>query len=138
MSATADTAILALLDATVLNVWDGYVKDSDEDAKVVSAALPYVVFYSTPGYDINPRLSGAVLIRAVDFQINFVGSTREQAKWASEKARDALNRKRVTLAGKSRLIRRTDDNLFIQRDDTWTRPGGAPLFFGVDRYVVTA
>ena len=37
-----------------------------------------------------------------------------------------------------RLIRRTEDNAFLRRDDTWTRPGGAPLFTDSRRYHIAA
>lgn len=127
---TTDSDILGLLADAGLNVYDGYIK-VDETEKVISAALPYVVFYSTPGYDNDERFFGAGG-RVVEFQVTGVGATREQAKWALDKARDALNRQRLGTA----LIRRFDDNQFVRRDDDYTRPGGGPLFYGVDRYGV--
>jgi len=128
---TTDSDILALLEAADLNVHDGYIK-ADEAAKVISVALPYVVFYSSPGYDNDNRLGGVAAGRVVEFQITGVGATREQAKWALEKARTTLNRQRLDGA----VIRRSDDNALVRRDDDYTRPGGGPLFYGVDRYGV--
>lgn len=130
-----DAAVLALLRATILNVHDGHVTDSDESTKTISALLPYVVYYSTPGFPINARLGGT-RGRAQEFQVSYVGKTREQAVWAGEKAEAALDRKRVTVGGLSRIVRRTDDNLYVRRDDTWTRTDGGPLFFGALRFVV--
>jgi hypothetical protein len=127
---TADSDILALLKGAGLNVHDGYVK-ADETAKVISVALPYVVFYSSPGYDNDLRFFGAGG-RVLEFQVTAVGATREQAKWALDKARVALSRQRLGDA----VIRRSDDNAYVRRDDDYTRPGGGPLFYGVDRYGV--
>ncbi len=127
-----DDALLALLRAVAnLNVHDGYV-DVDETQKVISVPLPYVVFWSTPGYDNDARQDGRVAGRVVDFQITGVGGTREQAKWVLDKARGALSRKRLN----GSLIIRDDDNQFVRRDDDYTRPGGGPLFYGVDKYAV--
>jgi hypothetical protein len=129
---SADDDVLALLEAVPnLNVHDGYV-DVDETAMVISVPLPYVVFYSTPGYDRDDRQDGRVNGRVVEFQVTGVGGTREQAKWALDKARGALSRQRLGDA----LIRRSDDNQYVRRDDDYTRPGGEPLFYGVDRYGV--
>lgn len=127
-----DDALLALLRAVAnLNVHDGYV-DVDETQKVISVPLPYVVFWSTPGYDNDARQDGRVAGRVVDFQITGVGGTREQAKWVLDQARGALSRKRLN----GSLIIRDDDNQFVRRDDDYTRPGGGPLFYGVDKYAV--
>lgn len=139
---SADADLLAMLDASpslvfvprgtpgVPNaVYDGYV-DADETAKVIAMPLPYVVFYSTPGYDNDARQSGHVAGRVVEFSITAVGGTREQAKWMLDKARAVLSRKRLN----GNLIIRDDDNQYVRRDDDYTRPGGEPLFYGVDRY----
>lgn len=129
---TASDDILAILDAVPnLNVYDGYV-DADETEKVISVPLPYVVYYSSPGYDDDERFTGNVYRRVHEFQLTGVGSTREQAQWALDKARAVLNRKKLD----GSQIRRSDDNQFVRRDDDYTRPGGGPLFFGVDRYGV--
>lgn len=140
MTAADDAAILSALQAVPnLRVFDGYVTDSDESAKTISAPLPYVVFYGfadddAPG-DTLARSLGAHL---VEFQITYVGATREQARLVGERALGALNRKWLTLPAGLRLVCRTDSGLGVRRDDVWTRPGGGPLFVGEDRYRVGA
>lgn len=129
---TTDDSLLALLNAVPnLNVYDGYV-DVDPTSKVIDVPLPYVVFYSTPGYDNDERLCGGVAGRVVEFQITGIGGTREQAKWALDQARAALSRQRLATS----LIQRLDDNAPVRREDAFTRPGGLPLFYGVDKYAV--
>ena len=135
MSSEADDAILALLEAGSVKTYDSYVTDSDNVAKTISAPLPYLVYYTSPGYPINPRMAPTKR-RAQEFQITYVGKTREQAVWAADKAEAALAGARITIGGRSRLIRRTDDYQFVRRDDTWNRPDGGPLFTGVLRFVV--
>lgn len=138
MSNADDTTVLALLNAIPnLNVWDGHVEDSDADLKVISADLPYVVFWG--GYDDDvpgDSLAGTSGAHLTDWRITGVGSTREQARWAMEQAKTALNRKRVTFTAGSRFVRCTSNSGGVTRDDTWTRPGGAPLFSGIDQYEV--
>ncbi|MDN4174733.1 hypothetical protein QWY28_17360 [Nocardioides sp. SOB77] len=137
MTAEVDDQVLALLRAVEhLNVHDGYVQDSDETDKVIHAALPYVVFYSTPGEpnEATRSVGSAPRGRIVEFQITFVGDSREQAKRAGQRAEDALDRQVVKIAGRDRRIRRTPDNVFVRRDDTWTGPDGLPLFFGATRF----
>jgi hypothetical protein len=138
VSSATDAAVLALLKATAnLNVHDGYVTDSDENEKTISAPLPYIVFYTTPGRPEARSLAGPAGATVDEFQISFVGATREQAIAAAERADDAVNDTRLTSLPGQPVIRRTDDNLFVHRDDTWTRPGGKPLFYGANRYELT-
>lgn len=129
---SVDDDLLAMLRAVPnLNVHDGFV-ETDEDEKVIAVPLPYVVFYSSPGYDNDERQSGAVGGRVLEFQLTGVGGTREQAKWALDRARLSLSRKRLN----GNLIRRDDSNDPIRRHDDYTRPGGAPIFYGIERYAV--
>jgi len=133
---TFDDALLALLRTDpVLNVHDGYV-DTDESQKVISVPLPYAVFFSGLGDDIDERLGGRVGGSAIPFQTTYVGGTREQARWAGQKARDAISRKRVTVGGRESGLIRLDASQKIVREDTYTRPGGGPLFYGVDQWEV--
>jgi hypothetical protein len=138
MASADDTVVLNALGAVPnLNVWDGYVSDSDPDDQIITAALPYVVLYRF-GDDAEPGdgmsgTSGAHLSR---FQVTAVGETAEQARWAAEKARTVLDRKHLNFPAGSRLVRHDGTSLAVVRDDTWTRPGGKPLFSGVDRYAV--
>jgi len=134
---SADDELLTLLRAvTNLNVYDGYV-DVDETAKVIAVDLPYVVFYAGLGDDIDERPNGGRSGgTAIPFQTTYVGGTREQARWTGVKARAALSRKRITINGKESGLIRLEAAATIRRDDDYTRPGGGPLFFGVDQYEV--
>lgn len=138
MTSADDATVLALLNAVAnLNVWDGHVEDSDADLSVISADLPYVVFWG--GYDDDTpgdSLAGTSGAHLTEFRVTAVGGTREQAKWAGEQARAVLNRKRVTFVAGSRFVRCTENSGYVTRDDTWTRPDGAPLFSGIDQYEV--
>lgn len=113
------------------SVYDGLV-EVDETEKVILVPLPYIVFWSTPGYDNNGRFCGQVGDRVNEFQLTGVGEDRRQAKWVLDQARSVLSRKRIN----GNLIKRSDDNLQVRREDEFTRPGGEPLFYGVDRYAV--
>src|SRR5699024_1768617 len=129
---TADDDVLALLRVRPhLTVYDGFV-DVDESAKVINVPVPYVVFYSSSGYDNDVRFSGQVAGRVLEFQVTGVGGTREQAKWALDEARLALSRNRLN----GNLIVRDDLSQMVRRDDDYSRPGGKPVFYGADRYSV--
>lgn len=129
---TTDDDLLTMLRAVpYLNVYDGAV-DVDEDTKVISVPMPYIVYWSSTGYDRDARKSGDVNGRVHEFQLTGVGETREQAKAALDKARAAISRKRLN----GNLIQRQPDNPLINKDDDLTRPGGAPIYYGVDRYAV--
>lgn len=136
MTSADDAVVLTLLRAIPnANVWDGHVADSDPTDMVISADLPYVVFWG--GYDDatpGDSLAGSSGAHLSDFRLTFVGGTREQAKLLGEACRGVLDRKRVTFAAGSRLVRCVDAGGYVTRDDTWTRPGGAPLFSGIDQY----
>lgn len=139
MSTAAHETVLAAIEAAaagLFDVFDGYVKDSDENRHTISAPLPYVVYFGTPGYPINRRLGGRSG-RAVEFQVTAVGRTAEQARWAGQKVEDHLDGLAVTVDGRRCRIRRDElDNAFTSRDDTWTRPDGGPLFNDFRRYVI--
>lgn len=133
---SVDPELIALLEAVPnLNVYDGHVT-ADETAKEISVPLPFVVYYSSLGYDVDERLGGRAGGRVTQFQVTYVGSTREQAQWAGEKARAALSRKRVTVSGTESSLIMLRDSATVRRDDDYTRPGGDPLFYGVDQYEV--
>jgi hypothetical protein len=143
---SADLDVLAMLDASPVLVYIDEETDAepvenaiywgylnvDETAKVIAAPMPYLVFNSSPGYDRDERYSGSVNGRVLEFQLTGVAETERQAKWILDQARNLLNRKRLNGA----LIRRLDDNQNVRRDDDYTRPGGEPIFYGVDRYAV--
>lgn len=143
---TAEDDLLAMLDASSVLVYIdeesgdrgvpnavywGYV-DVDEVAKVINVPLPYIVFNSSPGYDGTGRFCGQVGGRVLEFQLKGVGESEKQVGWVLSEARKMLSRKRLD----GSLIKRSDDNLEWRRDDDYTRPGGDPIFYGVDRYGV--
>ena len=137
MTRLDDATVLAVLAALTpaMRVYDGDVPDSNADTKVISATLPYLVFYAmTDAPATGDSLAGTSGAYLTEFQLTGVGDSREQAKFILERAKAALDRTRVVFPSGSRFVRRTDDNQWVRRDDTWTRPGGKPLFFGVDRY----
>lgn len=136
MSDAADVELLALLAGDpALRVHDGSV-DADETTKVISVPLPYVVFFSADDDESDERFSGNVAAGEVQFQVNYVGDSREQAKRAGKRARACLSRKRITVNGKRSGLIHLDDSMIVRRDDVFTRPGGGPLFYGVDLYSV--
>lgn len=141
---TADADILAKLDASptlvvvaegktggINSVYQGFPA-VDTTAKVINLPLPYLVYVTSPGYDRDERFDGSVSGRILDFQLTGVGQSETQAKWVLDEARKVLSRKRLNGA----LIKRSDDNQFVRRDDDFTRTGGLPIFFGADRYSV--
>lgn len=136
--------ILAMLDASpvlvlapfgkpggINAIYDGYVKP-DETTKVISVPLPYIAVYSSTGRDNDVRQSGQVAGRVKRFRIEGVGSTTDQVIQVLDEARKMLSRKRLN----GNLIIRDDDDLEARREDTYTRPGNLPLFYGTDRYSV--
>lgn len=136
MSSVVDSAVLTQLRTiTGVHIYDGYVTDSDESAQTISAALPYAVYYTALGRSVNASANRR-RARAMEFQVNFVGLSREQAIWAAEKIDALVDEMPIIVAGKSHKVFRTEDDLFVRRDDTWTRPDGGPLFFGTLRYGV--
>lgn len=125
---SVDSEVLAILRDSLeapglVDVHDGYVKDSDGNAKTISAPLPYALYFGKSANPINPRVGGSGSNRANDVRVTCVGSTREQADWAADKAEAALH-EALVIGRQMRLDERTRPT----RDDTWTRPDGGPLF----------
>lgn len=155
MTSALDTAVLALLDASpkillwksksthigdLTALYDGRVEDADEKAMTIGAPLPYLVFHTTPGRPVRPRVGRASTMRTVEFQISAVGEDRQQAKWAAELAETVLDGQTVleAVGARPRRISRTADSPYVTKDETWTRPGGRPLYLVATRYVATA
>ncbi len=136
-----DTAVLALLAGTGVDVNDGLV-DADNSTNVVTYPVPYLVYASSIGDDNTEgseayRLCGPGQQRSVFFSVMYVGEDRNQAKWAGEKVRTALRRKRVTGTGiRSSGLIHLEESQRVRRDDDAIRPDGTPLFYGVDNYAV--
>lgn len=130
-----DAAILAALRSVLANVHDGEAP-ADDTGKVVTSPLPYVVYYSDIGFDGARRQSGDAGQREVSPQVTYVGGSRDQAKWAGQRARAVLADQWLTVAGEKVQLRATD-SMRVRRDDDVRRPDGGSLFYGVDQYAVT-
>lgn len=115
-------------------VHDGLVPVDDPDAKIISATLPYLAYYSSLGDDSNPRVAGYKARRSMFFQITYVGVDRNQAKWAGELQRAALADKVFTIPGRKSWRVLLGESQRIRRDEDAARPDGSPLFYGVDLY----
>lgn len=115
-------------------VHDGFVPLTNPDAKVIGAALPYLVYYSNLGADSNRRLTGVNARRSVFFQVTYVGDSREQAKAVGQRARAALADRVLTIPGRKSWRVLFDESQRVRRDDDAARPDGSPLFYGVDTY----
>lgn len=132
---TVDDVVLELLEAVLAHVHDGQVPVDDSDSNVVTSALPYVVYYSNLGDDDTRRYSGRATRREVTFQITYVGGTREQAKWAGQRARGALADRRLWPEGpRMRLA----ESQRVLPDNDARQPDGGSLFYGADQYAVRA
>lgn len=127
-------------DAGQLIVHDGLVIANNED-KVVTYDVPYVVFYSSLGDDTtedeNQRLDGRSRRRSVFFTMTYVGESPRSAKVAGQRIRDALAGYRLTIAGHRVWLTGVEESQRVRRDDDAIRPDGSPLFYGVDNYAVS-
>jgi len=130
-----DDAVIALLKADGLTVFDGYVP-VDTSSKVVPVDLPFIVYYGAPGIEGTLRLSGRRSVRTVGFMVTFVGIDRNQAKWAGEKARTVLSRARLTIDGRKTGLVDVLTSPWVWRDDDMLQPDGKPVFYGRDTYEV--
>lgn len=123
-------------DTGVLNesrVHDGEVV-VDNKTKVVSYALPYVVYTSNLGDDDNPRLSGRNLRRSVFMSMKFVGEDRNQVKWAMQRVRDQIDHRVIPVPDHKVWPVQLQVSTRVFRDDDAMRPNGAPLFYAEDQY----
>lgn len=124
-------------DPDAMVVHDGLV-EVDNTTKIVRFPLPYATFYSSLGDDPdteeNQRLTGRRTRRSVFFSATYVGDSREQAKFAGQKIRDALAGRRPVIAGRRSWLIGVEESQRVRRDDDAIQPDGAPLFYGVDNY----
>lgn len=135
-----DVAVLDLLRAPGnLSVHVGSVGDSDDNAKTVSAPLPYLLYGSTVGAGASERLAGWQG-RVVTFTTTYTNSTLDGCKAVALAVRGYLDGSPVTIAGVGRRIHLSDPTqpVYVERDQVWRRPDGSPLFFAVDRWLVRA
>lgn len=133
-----DELVIAMLRGTPdapLQVFD-IEAPADREAKVVTVPkLPYVVYLPAAPVDGEAQVySGDTTARETEFDVMYVGGDRAQARAAQERAEGRI-RRRCPGPGFG-LMRRVDASR-IRRDPNYTLLGGAPLFYGVDRYAVT-
>lgn len=119
-----------------LAVMDGFVPTSNDNSKVVSYELPFVVYYGAPGVPSTMRLTGRRQQTNVGFMVTSVGIDRNQAKWACEKARAELEGRRLILAGRKSGLITCLTSPWVWRDDDMIRPDGKPIFYARDTYEV--
>lgn len=124
-----------------LPVWDGETGiDPMSTGKVtISYPVPFATYTSTLGDDDNARLTARKVRRSVAFYLIYVGETRDQAKWAGERLRLKLQRKRLTVPGFRTwpIALELGGSDRIRRDDNTMRSDGSPLYYGIDRYAVS-
>lgn len=132
-----DTAILAALNAVLANVNDGAV-DMDDAGQVVLCPVPYVVYWSDLGRPEARRMNGRASVTAVGFQVTYVGESREQAKWAGEKQRAALEGLAIPVPGRRSWLVTLDDTQRVIPDGSAWLPGTPARrpFYGVDQYTL--
>lgn len=129
-----DDAVLAMLrGAGGLTVHDTRAP-TERAGNVVTSSLPYVAYSSDTPVDGPALYDGATTVREMTFDVMGVGVDRNQAKAALERAESRI-RRRSPGAGFG-IVRKMDSDR-VREDDTYTAPGGAPLFYAVDRYAVT-
>lgn len=133
---TVAAAVIARLKLpTNLNVHVGEVSDSDDTAKTVSAPLPYVRINAGLGFKPHER-SGGRAGHALRFTIAYVGASEASTRATAHAVR-AWMTGTVEADGRTYHIRPDEsEETVITVDPTWTRPGGAPLFYGIDDYLV--
>lgn len=131
----AAAVIARLEEPTNLNVHVGHVTDSDEQTKTISAPLPYVRINAGVGFKPSTRAGGRAGA-ALRFTIASVGATEEQARAVARAVRTWMHDGTVTAGSRDYRIRLDEpEDTIITHDPTWNRPGGGPLFYGIDEYV---
>src|SRR5690242_5151878 len=103
----------------------------------VTYPVPFATYASAVGDDDNPRLTGRKVRRSVPFYITYVGTTREQAKWAGERLRLKLQRTRLVIDGVRVWPIQLEVSQRIRPDNNVMRPDGSPLYYGIDEYAVS-
>lgn len=137
-----DDAVLATLRSgpadQPLNVYDGYAPANEAD-KVVSIDLPYVVVHRTPDFPSDATYDQGTIASTTHWSIVGVGATPEQVKAALARADDRLGEFITEGPNEPRFsVTREPEPPPIRREDTYTRPGGQPLFYGSVRYSACA
>jgi hypothetical protein len=122
-----------------LPVWDGEtgIDPFSQTKETVTYDVPFATYASAVGDDDNTRLTGRKVRRSVPFYLIYVGSTREQAKWAGERLRLKLQRHRLVIPGTRVWPIQLEESQRVRRDDNVMRPDGSPLYYGTDAYAVS-
>jgi len=116
-------AVAALLTAVNLPTTIGEAADD--------TATPFCVLYPNAGLEIPTSLGLPIGDIIMDFQTTCVGATAEQALWAADKARTALNRVIPVVAGRTCWpIYADEPPQPVRRDDTIN----PPLFVAIARW----
>lgn len=133
-----DDVVLDLLRGASVDIHDGefLLSEPDTQRQVVPYETPYAVYYSSVGTDDRRRITGRSARRSVFFSITYIGGDRNQAKWLGEKIRDLLNDKPIVIPGHNSWLCQLQESQRVRRDDEVVRPGGKPLFYGVDNYAL--
>lgn len=134
MSRAVDAAGIAALKAAGLTVAVDKVPVAT-DGVTVLLSVPYVAWYSNLGEPANRDMVGRPKTNVTEFQLSYVGVTRDQAKWAGEKARATLTGSRLPGFGRPRVVEsqrvREDTDARVLVGDQYRT-----LFYGVDIYTV--
>lgn len=133
-----DAAVKTLLESIDnLTVFFGAVSDADSSTKTIGAPLPYVRRVLGSDFDPNPRLGGhgGWITR---FRIEHVHGYDDACKAVQSAVRGLLDGAPVVVGGRTRHIRLYDvgQSSNLEPDQTWTRPGGGPLYSTWDTYDV--
>lgn len=124
MAQLADAHVLALLALVRVNVpcYDGKVGDNP--------AVPYTVLYADLGTLERSSVDDASAFFNMSFQITAVGSTRQQAGWAADKARVALVGAAPSVSGRTTSMIVQESSQPVIRDDDVV----PPMFYAVATY----
>lgn len=116
----------------------GTVEDSDGDAKTIGAPLPYICAHMGTSFPDSPRMAGRSG-KALTMRVEHVAATEDMARSVVIGTRGFLHRRVVTSSDGLNWRLWLDDgaDVPIEPDQTWTRPDGGPLFYGIDTYTVT-
>lgn len=124
---------------TLLPIWVGEtgIDPFTPDKVTISYPVPFATYTSSVGDDDNMRLSGRKTRRSVFFTFIYVGTTLEQTKWAGERLRLKLQRRRLGIEGYRTWPIGLEQSQRVRRDDNVMRPDGSPLWYGIDDYAVS-
>lgn len=124
--AHVDASLSALRGDPALTVYDAAVPDLPD----VVPDLPYVVLYADLGTLSVEDLRGRHTRLDVTLQTTAVGSTREQAQWAAQRARDRLVDQVLIVAGWDSYPVEHEGSQPVRRDDDVD----PPMMYAVDTY----